>query len=145
MSAARFHFVDAVTSDVSFVAHGDTLGEAFHAAADALLAATLENPEAVQPRLRRTLRLEGSDPELLLLRFLNELVYLRDAEGLLLRPARVAISGEGPGLQLEAEFAGEHFARGRHQPGSDVKAATAHGLQLARAGAGFEATVTLDV
>jgi len=145
MNATRFRFVDAVTSDVSFVAQGDTLAQTFSAAAEALLAATVANPEDVEPRVRRSLRLEGGDPELLLLRFLNELVYLRDAERLLLRPVQLSLQSEGPRLRLTAELAGEPFVHGRHRPGADVKAATVYGLRLTCVPEGYEAAVTLDV
>jgi SHS2 domain-containing protein len=78
-----FEFVDDVTSDLSFVARGATLAEVFTAAAAALLAATLEEPEMLRETELRRVELSEPDLELLLLAFLSELVYLRDAEGLL--------------------------------------------------------------
>jgi SHS2 domain-containing protein len=142
--SGSFRFVEGATSDLAFQASGDSLGDVFAAAAEALLAATLERPEAVEPRLTRRLRLVDDDAELLLLRFLNELVYLRDAEGLALRPTRVSCVGEGR-LELTAELAGEPLDPARHALACDVKAATAHGLALVRAGGGWQASVTLDV
>lgn len=144
MSTPAFEFVDAVTSDLSFVARGATLDDAFAAAAQALLAATVEDPACVEEREVRCLELAEPDLELLLLRFLNELVYLRDAELLLLRPRRVRVSLD-PGARLEAELAGERIAAGRHHLASDVKAATAHGLSVSKTSWGWEARVTLDV
>ncbi|HXV36863.1 MAG TPA: archease, partial [Myxococcota bacterium] len=76
---SSFEFVEGATSDLSFRARGPTLEDAFAGAAQALLAATVEQPDAVEPRERRHLTLEEPDLELLLARFLNELVYLRDA------------------------------------------------------------------
>jgi SHS2 domain-containing protein len=143
--SARFHFVEGATSDLCFTASGDSLSEAFAAAAEALVAATVERPEAVAPSLTRELRLVDTDRELLLLRFLNELIYLRDAEGLVLRPARIACREEESGIELGAELAGEKLDPERHGRASDVKAATAHGLSLVRMGNGWRACVTLDV
>jgi SHS2 domain-containing protein len=139
-----FEFVDAVTSDLSFVAHGATLEELFRAAAEALLAATVENPESVGVTERRTLALVEPDLELLLLRFLNELVYLRDAEALLLRPDELEISRDDE-AHLEAELAGERIEPGRHRLAAEVKAATAHELRVEPDGDGWRASVTLDV
>jgi SHS2 domain-containing protein len=85
-----------------------------------------------------------SDPELLLLRFLNELIWLRDAEGLLLRPTRVEYRCDG-GVELRAELAGEALDRTRHELACEVKAATAHGLSLSGTGDAWHASVTLDV
>ena len=145
MSAGgSFRFVEGATSDLAFTATGRSLEAVFHAAAEALLAATVERPETVEPKLVRSLHFSDSDRELLLLRFLNELIYLRDAEGLLLRPLRVECRGEGT-LELEAELAGEPLDAARHGRAGDVKAATAHGLAVERAGDGWRATVTLDV
>jgi SHS2 domain-containing protein len=144
----EFEFVDRVTSDLSFVARGPTLDAVFAAAARALLAATVEDPESVAPRVRRELLLEEPDLELLLLRFLNELVYLRDAEQLLLLPRHVHVSGNDV-AHLAAELVGEVIDAERHRLDTEVKAATAHGLRIARASTGedgnWEASVTLDV
>jgi SHS2 domain-containing protein len=144
VSAAAFEFVDAVTSDLAFVARGATPGEAFAAAAQALLAATVEDPERVAEREVRRLELAEPDLDLLLLRFLNELVYLKDAELLLLRPRAVRVSLD-PEPHLEAELAGERIDARRHRLAADVKAATAHGLSVARTPGGWEARATLDV
>jgi SHS2 domain-containing protein len=142
---ADFEFVDDVTSDLSFVARGETLSAVFCAAAAALLAATVEEPELLGCVETRPLELAEPDLELLLLRFLNELVYLRDAEALLLRPQRLRIEQEAGEARLFAELVGERLDRARHRLTAEVKAATAHGLSVARADGGFRATVTLDV
>lgn len=144
MSAPAFEFVDAVTSDLTFVARGATLDDVFAAAAQALLAATVEDPACIEEREVRRLELAEPDLELLLLRFLNELVYLKDAELLLLRPRRVRVWLDS-GARLEAELAGERMAADRHRLASDVKAATAHGLSVSKTSPGWQACVTLDV
>jgi SHS2 domain-containing protein len=94
---------------------------------------------------RRRLELAEPDLELLLLRFLNELVYLRDAEGLLLRPRELRVERGAGEARLAAELAGECLDPARHRLAAEVKAATAHGLSLAREGGGWRASVTLDV
>jgi SHS2 domain-containing protein len=139
-----YEFVDAVTSDVTFVARGSSLEQVFAAAADALLAVTLDDPASLEARDRRAIRLREPDLELLLLRFLDELIYLRDAEELLLRAAWLRIEDAGE-ASLEGELAGERIDRSRHRLAADVKAATAHGLRVAREGSGWVARVTLDV
>ncbi len=112
--------MEGATSDLSFEARGETLEALFAAAAEALLAATLSNPADVAPSERVPVSLSEPDLELLLLRFLNELVFLRDARGLLLRagPLRIAQAGEA---RLEGELVGERIdprappARGRRE------------------------------
>jgi SHS2 domain-containing protein len=144
-SAPAFEFVEGATSDLAFVARGATCEQALVAATRALLAATVEEPEAVRATLRRDVTLEEPDLDLLLLRLLNELVYLRDAEGLLLFARRVRIEQGPHGPRLEAELAGEPWDAARHHPAGEVKAATAHGLALREGAGGWEARATLDV
>lgn len=139
-----FEFVEGATSDLTFVARGRSPEEVFRSAAEAFLAATLEDPGALAAKERRRLELAEPDLELLLLRFVNELVYLRDAEELLLRPERLSVDHDGD-ARLRAELAGEPVCRGRHRLLADVKAATAHGLRVTRTDRGWEARVTLDV
>jgi tRNA nucleotidyltransferase (CCA-adding enzyme) len=141
---AGFEFVEGATSDLSFVAHGPTLEAAFVEAGRAFLAATVEEPSRVERRERRRLVLEEPDLELLLLRFLNELVYLRDCEELLLHLEAVSIT-VAEGARLEGSLAGEPIDRSRHALVSDVKAATAHGLRVERGSEGWFVTATLDV
>lgn len=141
---ADYEFVEGATGDLTFVARGASVEAAFAAAARALLAATLEDPDSVQRNARRSLAFEEPDLELLLLRFLNELVYLRDADELLLHPERILVTHDGR-ARLEAELSGERIDRGRHRLLADVKAATAHGLRVAPSDEGWTAAVTLDV
>jgi SHS2 domain-containing protein len=146
LSAPSYEFVDAVTSDLRFVARAPTLDALFVAAADALLAATVEAPSQVRELVQREVRLEDPDLELLLLRFLGDLVWRRDVEGLLLRATRVALErGPDGAHRLRANLAGEPLARDRHALRAEVKAVTAHGLRITQDATGCTATVTLDV
>jgi SHS2 domain-containing protein len=88
----EFEFVDEVTSDLAFVARGATLADLFRNAAEALLAATLEDPAQVSQRVRRSVHLEEPDLELLLLQLATE-VKAVTAHGL--RVAQEAGDGGG--------------------------------------------------
>lgn len=141
---SRFEFVEGATGDLAFEAHGPTLEAAFIGAGRAFLAATVGGPETVARRERRSVVLEEPDLELLLVRFLNELVYLRDAEELLLHPDSIDIAQDGS-ASLRAELAGERIDRRRHRLLSDVKAATVHGLRVKQTCDGWNVRATLDV
>jgi SHS2 domain-containing protein len=142
--AGRFEFVEGATGDLSFVATAGTLEALFAAAAEALLSVTLANPADVRELVREPIELAEPDLELLLLRFLNELVFLRDARGLLLHAGALRIQHDGE-ARLAGELCGEPIDRARHRLEADVKAATAHRLCVAREGAGWRAALTLDV
>ncbi len=144
MGAPPYEFVEGATSDLSFVARGDSLEDVFAASAEAVLAATVADPSTVAARRTLPIELEDDDLELLLIAFLSELVWRRDAEGVLLRAGRLQVHADGR-ARLEGELVGEPIDRTRHSLESDVKAVTAHGLRVARVSEGWEARVTLDV
>jgi SHS2 domain-containing protein len=145
MSAPAFEFVEGAPGDLSFEARGTRREDALRAAAEALLAATVEDPATVRAETRHPVALSAPDWDLLLLRLLNELIYLRDAEGLLLRVGRIETAVEGDRVRLEGELVGEPWSEGRHHPAAEVKAATAHGLALRETEDGWQARATLDV
>ena len=144
MAGGTHRFVEDVTSDLTFEARGDTLAELFSECAEALLAATVERPGAVRPLETRAIELDDERLDWLLRRFLSELVFLRDAEGLLLRTKHIEVSDAGQ-HRLSAQLAGERLDLARHGAAADVKAVTAHAMEVAREPGGWRARVTLDV
>jgi SHS2 domain-containing protein len=86
-----YQFLDDVpTADVGFRAWGATLDECFRGATDATRAVMLDNATDLQPRQRRTLRVEADGLDLALLRLLEELIFYKDAESLFLRVQETA-------------------------------------------------------
>ena len=144
MSPYRF-LDDAPTADVGFVASGPTLSACFQAAADATLAVMLGNPDTLQSHLRQAVHVEADGPDLALLKFLEELVYAKDAHGAFMRATRVSVTEQGPRWQVAATLEGEAIDPARHMLSGDVKAVTLHRLNVRHTGSGWEATVVLDV
>src|SRR3990172_9758816 len=103
---------DAFTADIGFVASGATLEECFAAAAEATLEVMLANRTAVQRREQLHVHVEAEALDLLLLKFLEELIYHKDAEQLLLQPVSISVSQQGGRWISEAVLAG-----GRNGPG----------------------------
>jgi SHS2 domain-containing protein len=137
---------DAPVADVGFVASGGTLDVCFQAAADATLAVMLGNPEALAARQTVHLHVEAESLELALLRFLEEFIYYKDAQGLLLRATAVRVSNGPRRWQVDATAAGEPIDPSRHLLAADVKAVTLHRLRVSRGDSGaWEATVVLDI
>ena len=132
-------------ADVAFEARGATLEETFLAAADATLNTMVEEIGTVAPRVRRVFSLAAESLDLLLFELLQELVYRKDAERLLLRIRDLRIEEAGSGYRLHAEAIGETIDRGRHPLLADVKAVTLHRLVVERSPDGWRAVVVLDV
>lgn len=141
-----FRFIeDAPTADVGFVASGATLDDCFQSAADATLSVMLANPEALQARVQHEVRVDDEALDIALLRFLEELVYHKDAHRELLRARDVCVHRDGERWIVEATLEGETIDPDRHGLAGDVKAVTLHQLQVRRIADGYEATVVLDV
>src|SRR5512133_2426529 len=125
----RFHD-ETYTADVAFEAWGETLEELFTSSAAALLRTMAETPELIVRRQQLTLLLEHEELDLLLLSFLQELIFYKDARQLLLHADSVRIEELDDRLTLEAQVSGDRIDTGRHRLLVDVKAVTLHGLQV---------------
>jgi SHS2 domain-containing protein len=141
-----YRFLDDVApADVAFEATGDDLASLFEAAWEATLSVMVEPVDTVLPREAKDLRLEAPGAEALLYDTLAYQIYLKDAEGLLLRLADVRVVEDEKGVLLVARAAGEPPDPQRHSLGVDVKAVTYHRFGLSRSGDLWRATVVLDV
>jgi len=137
---------DLAVADVQFRATGRDLPEVFRAAADATLNVMVADLASVEPRGQRRVELESDALDLLLFELLQELVYYKDAEQLLLRAREVDIEEVDGHFRLEALLEGERLDSTRHEQGVDVKAVTLHRFTLERTAAGdWQAVVILDI
>ena len=136
---------EIATADVAFEAWGATPEETFLAAADATLNAMVEEIGTVAPREHREISIAADALDLLLFELLQELVYHKDADRLLLRVRDLRIEETGDGYRLRAEGWGEMIDPGRHPLLADVKAVTLHRLSVEKTPSGWRAVVVLDV
>ena len=136
---------DIATSDVAFEARGETSEEMFISAADALMNVQVEDLATIQETEHRQITVHADAMDMLLFELLEELIYFKDAEKLLLRVPVVAISREGESYLLTAEARGEEINPDKHSFGVDVKAVTLHRFQVERNEDGWRATVILDI
>jgi SHS2 domain-containing protein len=141
-----YEFVDELTvADIAFRAWGRDLVETFVAAADAVMNAMVEDLETIQPHNTRQLSVEQDALDMLLFNFLQELVYYKDAEQLLLRIQQLRIADDRQPYTLHATAVGERIDPDRHHMRVDVKAVTLHRFSLTQTERGWEATVILDI
>ena len=136
---------DITTADAAFRAWGSTLDEMFVAAADATMGVMVEELESIAKQERRTISLQDDNVEMLLFGFLQELIYYKDAEQLLLRMGPVEVAEGATGLGLRAQGWGEQINPGKHELIVDVKAVTMHRFGVRQTARGWEATVVVDV
>ena len=141
-----YKFLEEIgTADIAFEATGRDLPELFSDAADATMNVMIENLDAIEPRETQQIELSNDKLDMLLFDFLQELIYLKDAERLLLRVRNVRIDEKNQKYFLEAEAAGERLNAARHQQRADVKAVTLHDFSVEKENGGWKATVLLDI
>ena len=112
-------------ADIGVAGYGRTAAEALEQAALALTA-ILCDPATVAASERVEIRCEAPDLELLLVDWLNALVYEMATRHLLFSRFRVQLE-DG---RLEGEAWGEPVDVARHQPAVEVKGATYTGLKV---------------
>ena len=139
-----FEFVEADGSDLSFVVRGPTLDAVFREASEALLTATVERADSVRDEVTCPLMLVDPQLDLLLPRFLNQLIHLRETRGLLLHAGSVQLRVDAE-ARLHAVLTGETIELGRHRIAREVKAALTQAPRLIGNKGGWEVLVSLTV
>ena len=114
------------TADVGIIAYGSDTKEAFANAAKGLfsLITDLDDVEEIE---HRDIELTAPDQESLLVGWLNELIYLFDAEQMLFKRFDITRLSQ---TQFKARSYGQKVDSARHKLKTGVKAATYHMLEI---------------
>jgi SHS2 domain-containing protein len=136
---------DIAIADVAFEAWADTLEGMFLAAADATMNVMVADLDTIMDRETRRVSAEDADLDMLLFQLLQELIFFKDAERLLLRVRDLEIRRDEGRYSLEAEAHGEELDHDRHDLVVDVKAVTLHRFRVESTARGWESTVILDI
>ena len=140
-----FEFLEEeATADIAFRAWGADLEETFRASAEATMNTMVELLDTIQPRVTREFELESEELDLLLFAFLQEFIYCKDAQQLLLRVEHLSVEDSVP-FRLRARVGGERLDPKRHPQRVDVKAVTLHQFRLEPTPNGWQAHVILDI
>jgi len=138
----RYEFVPH-TGEAKFRAYGATLGEAFGNAALAL-ASLMYDPDAIGRAETRKVRVGGRDLQRLLLRFLEEVLFLAETGAFLTAGFdSVEIEASAEGYSLAAGLRGAFSAEGCDFHG-EVKAVTYSEMKVERGESPF-VQVVVDV
>src|SRR5213596_1664010 len=146
MTIADMHYTyleEIGTADIAFEATGRGLSELFRDAADATTNVMIDNIEAIQPRETRQIELSNDKLDMLLFDLLQELIFLKDAERLLLRVREVQVATADENCFVKATAEGETLDAERHHQRADVKAVALHDFSIERTEDGWKARVLL--
>ncbi|MCK8600959.1 archease [Desulfoferrobacter suflitae] len=141
-----YEYLDEIaTADAAFKASGDTLEEMFIAACDATMNVMVGDLETIAHEQQRSISVSSDAIDMLLFELLQELIYYKDAEKLLLRVCRLSISRQDEAFILQADAHGEELNMHKHDLVVDVKAVTLHRFRVEQTPEGWEATVIVDI
>jgi len=141
-----YHYLEEIgTADIAFEATGRDLPELFSEAADATTNVMIDNIEAIKSRTTRQINLSNDKLDMLLFDLLQELIFLKDAERLLLRVREMQIDERDEIYFVKATAEGEPLDAERHQQRADVKAVTLHDFSVEQTKSGWKARVLLDI
>jgi tRNA nucleotidyltransferase (CCA-adding enzyme) len=128
-------------ADIGVRGWGPDLADAFEQAALALTAA-ITDLERVKPEVAVEVECAAPDRELLLVEWLNAVIYEMAVRRMLFSRFAVTIQGE----QLAGRLWGERVDRRRHRPAAEPKGATLTALDVRElAGGGWVAQCVVDV
>jgi SHS2 domain-containing protein len=114
-------------ADIGVRGRGKTLAQAFEQTAIAMMAVITE-PERIQPQQAIELSCAAPDQELLLVDWLNALVYEMATRKMLFSRFEVTVQEQ----QLTARAWGEKIDIARHEPTVEIKGATYTELKVAQ-------------
>lgn len=143
----RFTFLeDIALADTAFEASGDSPSELLLAATQAVIE-TMVNPDTVSPHWHRTIEHQAPDLASLLFDWLSDIVYLKDAHGVVFHEATAVVTEDRPHGRWHARghLTGEPVDPRRHELRADVKAVTKHLYEVRRDDDHWIARVVLDI
>ena len=140
-----FRFLeDIALADIAFEAEGDSPEELFRGATQALIE-TMADPATVTARWQQRIVKTDAALDDLLVEWLSEIVYWKDAAGVVFREAPLTLTRAGDRWILEAALIGAPVDHTAQTLRNDVKGITRHLYRLEQQGPVWKARVVVDV
>ena len=136
---------DVAIADVAIEAWGPDAETLFTHTSDATLNVMVQDLDTVTARVERFVALESGAFDMLLFNYLQETIFYKDAQRLLLRTKELKLTRTEEKFTLDAVMAGEELDMQRHELVVDVKAVTLHQFRVKKTERGWEAFVILDI
>jgi SHS2 domain-containing protein len=140
-----FRFLDDIAiADIAFEAEGDSLEEVFRGATQAT-PETLADRATVGVTWEQGVEQANADPAALMFDWLSEMVYWKDAAGVVFHDAPLTIVQEKASWVLRARLVGAPVDHLAQELRNDVKGVTKYRYRVAQEGKRWKARVVLDV
>lgn len=141
-----FRQIDDITSaDIALEISAKSAGALFVEAGAALRAVMLENEEPAPDAAAMSFELRAESIEALLHSFMDELLFYKDSDGLLVTPRSAEVDCDSSGARVRCQAVTERIDHTVHRFVVDVKAVTMHRFSVRQKDGRWTATVVLDV
>lgn len=135
---------DEAIADIAFMAKSETLEGLFYDAAKATCNLQT-NIDQLQENEEREFEIVSKSYERLLKNFLDEIIYLKDADLFFVKDIDVNVSNENNQYIAKGKFTGDIFDPDKYEIGNDLKAITYHDFYLKEMDHGWECYVLIDI
>jgi SHS2 domain-containing protein len=143
--SSSFRFLeDIALADIAFAVEGDSIEDLFQGATRALLE-TMADPLTIGASWKRHIVKTDVALDDLLVEWLSEIVYWKDAAGVVFREAPLRVIQESGQWKIEATLIGAPVDHTRQTLRNDVKGITRHLYRVGQEGERWKATVVVDV
>lgn len=143
--SSSFRFLeDVALADIAFEAEGDSIQALFEGATHALLE-TMADPLTVGSVWKQRSIKSEAILEDLLVEWLSEIVYWKDAAGVVFNDARLTLRKASDGWTLKAVLIGAPVDPATQALRNDVKGVTRHLYKIWQEGQVWKARVVVDV
>ena len=143
--ASSFRFLeDIALADIAFEAEGDSPEDLFRGATQALIE-TMADPLTVTNSWTRHITKTDEELEALLFDWLSEMVYWKDAAGVVFHAAPLTLKWTQGKWTLSGTLEGAPVNHQVQELRNDVKGITKHLYRVEEAGSQWRATVVIDV
>lgn len=139
----QFELLDTITADAGFIAYGKTEAMLFENASFALFSLMCDIGN-VKAQDKKEFRLKRKNVQDLLFDYLNELIFVKDRDAVLLSKFTINVQ-KNTTYNLFAQVYGERIDTKRHTLKVDVKAVTKHLFKVEKVKGGYKATVIVDI
>ena len=140
-----YEVLDNITSaDIAVAVTGDNINELFMKGGIALVSEMTDYPGKIIEKVRRSGSLSHPELELLFFQFLNEILFYKDAEGVILKPINVGIELSGGEYTCTYIFSGELINESLCGFRVDIKGVSLHHLRIEKRDGIFRGVAVFD-
>jgi SHS2 domain-containing protein len=129
------------TADIGITAYGADIKELFVNAAIGLFS-LMTDLDNIKDNTQKKIELTAEDEEILLVEWLNELIYIFEVEHLVFKRLEIDDLDRN---KIKARCYGEKIKPSQETLKREIKAATYHMLRISKSNAGYEVTVIFDI